>query len=76
MQSHDLLQESGAIHAGHPHVGDDDIHRALLHEGQGLRAARCDMDIPTLLLPFKGERVKLKEAGFVINEKDAFLKTR
>ena len=64
----DVAQQLGAVHAGHAHVGDDDVRRSLLHLLERLLAAEREGHLPALALLSQGIAQAIENGLFVIDK--------
>ena len=63
-----VAQQFGAVHAGHAHVGDDDVRGRLLHCFQRLLAAEGEGHFPTLAFLAQGVTQAIENGLFVIDK--------
>jgi hypothetical protein len=64
----DVAQQLGAVHAGHAHVGDDDVRRGLLHLLERLLAAEREGHVPALALLAQGVAQTIEDGLFVVDK--------
>ena len=64
----DVPQQLGAIHAGHAHVGDDDVRGRLLHLLERLLAAECEGHVPALAFLSQGITQAIENGLFVVDK--------
>ena len=64
----DVAQQFGAVHAGHAHVGDDDVRRSLLHLLQRLLAAERERHVPALAFLAQGISQAIEDGLFVVDK--------
>jgi hypothetical protein len=67
-----MAKESGAIHAGHPHVGNHHVEAAGLAGLQGGFAAHRKLQVPTLPIRVQHTSNAVENLAFIIHEQDAF----
>jgi len=72
VEAHDLVEEFGAGHAGHEHVGDNDVVGGGGEGVEGLAAALGGIDLPLVGEGEEGAFEAAEDAGFVVNEQEAF----
>ena len=64
----DVAQQLGAVHAGHAHVGDDDVRGRLLHRFERLLAAEGEGHFPALAFLAQGIAQAIEDGLFVIDK--------
>jgi len=70
---HHLVEQFGAIHTRHAHVGDDHIERIFRHQLQRLHAALRELHVPFLAQGSQHSPQSLQDHVFIVNKQDSFL---
>ena len=65
-----MLEEFRAVHARHPHVGDDNVDRFLLDQRKGFLTPFTKVHVPLLAHRASDPFDALKNARLVINKDD------
>src|SRR5689334_7179509 len=68
----DFEEEVRSVHAGHAHVGNDDMERHFGHEFEGVTTVVDKAHLPFIAKRAKHALQRLQNKGFIIDKKNAF----